>query len=98
MKPSNRPAIGETINPNPSSIMICDRNPGTMELIHHTIREQSHLVAAHVVQLAQNRQAGVHPPLNAILCTYFFGLVESAGGDLAGDALLPAHFVQVVDG
>jgi len=58
----------------------------------------THLVAAHVVQLGQNRQAGIHPPLNTVLCTCLLRLIEGAGGDLAGDALLPAHFVQVVDG
>jgi hypothetical protein len=52
---------------------------------------------AHVIQLRQNSQAGIHPSLNAVLRTYLLGLVESAGGDLAGDALLPAHFVQVVN-
>jgi hypothetical protein len=81
--------------------MICDRNSGN-DAIHQTVigaceKKTSHLVAAHVVQLGQDGQAGVHPSLNAVLCTCFFGLVEGARGDLAGDALLPADFVQVVD-
>lgn len=53
---------------------------------------------AHVIQLRQNSQAGVHPPLNAVLRASLLGLIEGAGGDLAGDTLLPANFVQVVDG
>lgn len=52
---------------------------------------------AHVIELGQNSQAGVHPALNAVLRACLLGLIEGAGGDLAGDALLPAHFVQVVD-
>jgi hypothetical protein len=55
-------------------------------------------VAAHIIQLGQDRQAGIHPPINAVLCACLFGLIEGTGGDLGGDALLPADFVQVVDG
>ena len=62
------------------------------------VRQTVKNLVAHVVQLGQNGQAGVHPPLNAVLRAYLLGLIEGAGGDLAGDALLPAHFVQVVDG
>lgn len=66
------------------------------EMVKNTSR--SHLVAAHVLQLLQDGQARVHPPVNAVLCACLLGLVEGAGSDLAGDALLPADFVQVVHG
>lgn len=54
--------------------------------------------AAHAVQLGQDGQTGIHPPVNAVLCACLLGLIESAGGDLAGNAFFPAHFIQVVDG
>jgi hypothetical protein len=59
---------------------------------------KSHLVTAHVLQLLQDRQACIHPPVNAVLCACLLRFVKGAGGNLAGDALLPADFVEVVHG
>ena len=65
---------------------------------HKTYQRLVTGAAAHVVQLGQDGQTGIHPSVNAVLCACLLRLIEGAGGDLAGDALFPAHFVQVVDG
>lgn len=73
------------------------RNSNGRNREHKTNKRLVTGAAAHVVQLRQDGQTGIHPPVNAVLCACLLRLIEGTGGDLAGDALFPAHFVQVVD-
>lgn len=73
------------------------RNSNSRNREHKTDKRLVTGAAAHVVQLGQDGQTGIHPPVNTVLCACLLRLIEGAGGDLAGDALFPAHFVQVVD-
>lgn len=80
-----------------ASIQTTIRNSNGRNREHKTDNRLVTGATAHAVQLRQDGQTGIHPPVNAVLCTCLLGLIKSTGGDLAGDALLPAHFVQVVD-
>lgn len=59
-----------------------------------------YLVAtAQNIQMRQDGQLGVEPPLNAVLGASLLVPVEGAGGDgLATDALAEADIIQLMDG
>src|SRR5690625_1668595 len=55
------------------------------------------LLPSHLFQMLQNRKVGIHPPINTILCAGLFTSVHRSGGDLSGDAFLPAHICELVN-
>lgn len=65
------------------------------EIGHKTPMESK--LTPHGLQLLQNRHLSVHPPINAVLGTCLLAFAEATGGNVAGDALLPACVVEAVD-
>lgn len=59
--------------------------------------EGERYLLAHFLQVLQDTNLGIHPPVNTVLCAGLFGLAEGVGRDLGGDAFLPAHVVELVD-
>ena len=61
-------------------------------------QQRQQLLPPQSLQMLQNRQVGIHPPLNTILRTPFLSAFQPARRDLSGDAFLPADIRQMVNG
>lgn len=48
--------------------------------------------------MLQDRKIRIHPPLNTVLRTRILAALQPTRRDLPGDAFLPAHVREVVDG